>query len=221
MGEMFEKWNYSPHQLAGVSCEHCHGGDSEAMDKQKAHQDCFFGDESKEMTSPRNINKVCGDCHEDVYEAFQKSNHFKSVKEEALRPHCGNCHYGQEGRIINHSQIGDFCRNCHKMSQKEDQFFMTYGTNNFLHFSERTRKSIAIAEKMLRYQLASKKRTVPEEDLQLAKELVGISQNSFAASTIRWHQFEGKEISRFSKKAYYLAQAAIDLLLPRKKEKER
>ena len=214
--KMYLKWDNSPHEKAGVFCNDCHGGDPLSSDKLVAHKSANFGEPALEKMSPKNINEVCGNCHLQVYREFRKSVHGENQESGHLAPTCGDCHYELQGRTIAHSQLNDFCGKCHRMTGKEASFFLAFDAVRYKELSDETRKTIETARKMLDYQLALKKKTISEDNIALAGKLLTISEVSLHNAATSWHRFQAEEIHQQSERAYYLAQTAIDLLLPEK-----
>ncbi|MBF0274579.1 MAG: hypothetical protein HQK84_05040 [Nitrospinae bacterium] len=212
---MYLKWQLSPHQKAGVYCNDCHDGDPHSMKKDQAHSE-GKGVDILAKTKPDKVNETCGGCHLDILEEFQKSRHYKNM-DVKKRPTCSTCHYSLEGRIIDHNHIRKLCLDCHQMSVKEDEFLMLLNVEEYKEISEKSRKSVAIAKKMISYQETLKIKTVKESDISLAEELISLSEDIIHEDAIRWHQFDLHNLSSSSRKAYYLGQVAIDLLLPGKK----
>jgi hypothetical protein len=96
----------SIHWRAGVMCDSCHGGDTSAADKQKAHGSDFIA-----RPAGSQALKVCGTCHSQQLTAFKASHHFSEYRP---RLDCTVCHgahtIGAPGRNFSFAYV---CSGCH------------------------------------------------------------------------------------------------------------
>ncbi len=115
--EYFQEWEFSVNRQDGVSCEDCHGGNSEARDKKRAHgTEVSGGLTAGSAVSFENIPSTCGECHDDIYEGFRKSNHFAHLlkkKQEKQGPNCVTCHGSINATVLNVSTVTTACQRCH------------------------------------------------------------------------------------------------------------
>ena len=115
--DYFVRWGDSIHKQEGVSCDDCHGGNPEISDKQKAHDGSLGGAEPTSAVNFRNIPDTCGECHDDIFEGFQKSEHFEHVlreeNEERQGPTCVTCHGAINVATLNVTTVEEICQQCH------------------------------------------------------------------------------------------------------------
>lgn len=106
----YAMWSISMHALFDVTCEKCHGGNSQAPLKKDAHAGL-----SNISISRANTPETCGKCHEPELNEFKSSLHFKKLEsgEEGPAPACITCHQAHSVRVLTASEIEDFCSNCH------------------------------------------------------------------------------------------------------------
>ncbi len=123
LDDCFQLWLDSPHSLAGLSCVHCHGGDPAAEAMNLAHQPP--GDEEMLWsTRKQRINATCGGCHEEIFLAFEESEHdqlLKSSGQEEERPTCITCHGGMAAGRIPSSEVAALCLPCHEPQEGQTE----------------------------------------------------------------------------------------------------
>lgn len=116
--DYWQEWVGSPHDLAGLSCTACHGGDPAKADKAEAHKGIKPQSDPESPFNFRNIPKTCGDCHRPVLERFEKSRHFASLKSGGRGPNCITCHGALNAKVYSTSIIERACANCHNAKTK-------------------------------------------------------------------------------------------------------
>jgi hypothetical protein len=93
--DYFQEWSASVHKQEEVSCSDCHGGNPDVDDKDAAHGGDLTGAAATSSVNFRNIPSMCGECHDEMYDAFRKSEHFEHLlakKQEEQGPTCVTCH---------------------------------------------------------------------------------------------------------------------------------
>jgi hypothetical protein len=115
--DYFQEWDVSVHRQEDVSCEDCHGGNSDTRDKKRAHgAEVSGGLTVGSAVSFENIPSTCGECHDDIYEGFRKSNHFahlRKKKQEKQGPNCVTCHGSINATVLNVNTVQKACERCH------------------------------------------------------------------------------------------------------------
>jgi len=115
--DYFLRWGDSIHKQEGVSCDDCHGGNPGASDKKRAHNGGLGGAAATSAVNFRNIPDTCGECHDDIFEGFQKSDHFEHVlleqNEELQGPTCVTCHGAINVATLNVTTVEEICQQCH------------------------------------------------------------------------------------------------------------
>lgn len=118
--DYYSNWKNSSHDLAGVTCTDCHGGNPTKTDKDAAHKDGFSSPRVSEEVFYKEIPRICGSskCHEAVLKNFTESKHFKALVEEGKGPHCATCHGSANAEIYYTSIIAKTCVACHNEETK-------------------------------------------------------------------------------------------------------
>ena len=114
--DYFQKWRVSIHGQEEVSCVDCHGGNSEAAEKDAAHGGDLDSSNFKSAVNFRNIPDTCGVCHDEIYAGFQESKHFEHVlakEQEDQGPTCVTCHGSINVAILNVNTVEETCSRCH------------------------------------------------------------------------------------------------------------
>jgi hypothetical protein len=115
--DYYQDWEISVHREHEVSCEDCHGGNSKARDKDAAHgTEVSGGLTAGSAVSFENIPSTCGNCHEEIYDGFRKSNHFGHIvkkKQEKQGPTCVTCHGSMNTIVLNVNTVKQTCQRCH------------------------------------------------------------------------------------------------------------
>ena len=115
--EYFQNWQLSLHRIEGVNCVDCHGGNPKAKTKENAHGGKAMG--AAEKSSPisyQNIPKTCAKCHDEVFERFRKSEHYKhliSNGQTEQGPNCVTCHGSVNLHVLNVNSVQQVCTQCH------------------------------------------------------------------------------------------------------------
>jgi len=107
-GEEAHAYSKSIHQVAGISCTRCHGGNVSADQKDAAHSGRFVG-----KFQPAQIISTCGSCHSSELALFKTSKHFPGAAGIA-RLDCAQCHgahnVGSPARDFSYAY---YCSGCH------------------------------------------------------------------------------------------------------------
>ncbi len=111
----YEQWTKSKHALFNVTCNNCHGGDPSSDIKEKAHVGVARSNESNSTVFYRNVPETCGKCHTNELNEFKNSAHYQRLKALKQAPTCDTCHRPHEFKVLNVSEFGDFCSNCHNI----------------------------------------------------------------------------------------------------------
>jgi len=117
--DYYKTWQDSAHDVAGVKCFDCHGGDPTKTDKDEAHKSHFSSFLSDDSESIKFIPLQCGKCHEEVLMNFMTSKHYKVIKnKKGEGPNCITCHGSMNVGIYEASEIGKSCEVCHNDKTK-------------------------------------------------------------------------------------------------------
>ncbi len=116
--DYYRTWINSTHELEGVTCKDCHGGDPAARDKKKAHKGNFSSLTVMDRFFFEKIPERCGKCHESVLKNFTESKHYKALLKKGTGPHCSTCHGSMNADVYYTSVISRSCENCHNAYTK-------------------------------------------------------------------------------------------------------
>ena len=115
--DYFQNWKLSLHSQEGVSCANCHGGNPKRADKKAAHAKGPMGAAAR--SSPinyRNIPRTCSRCHEQYYDHFRRSAHFRQLTEAKngeAAPNCVTCHGSVNTTVLSVHTVAGACGRCH------------------------------------------------------------------------------------------------------------
>ncbi len=113
VGSEYLDWKSSIHQEHDVTCDLCHGGLPNAMEKDLAHKGVYKSGDPQSTVYYKNVPATCGGCHEDVYQEFIQSNHYRKLEKTGSGPTCGTCHGSRATWIVTPQNIKTICSNCH------------------------------------------------------------------------------------------------------------
>jgi hypothetical protein len=114
--DYFKNWQISVHAQEKVTCFDCHGGKADVADKNGAHGAGVGESEKKSAVNFKNIPHTCGQCHEEILDAYRESNHFEHLiakKEEKQGPNCVTCHGSMSTSIPDVTTVEEACARCH------------------------------------------------------------------------------------------------------------
>ena len=109
----YQRYLKSPHQLAGVQCNNCHGGNASAHSAQEAHIGVSPMNDKNSTLNYLQQPETCGLCHKEKQAQFIQSKHFAALTEQRTAPTCTTCHPAMLGRPELRSIVLNACRNCH------------------------------------------------------------------------------------------------------------
>lgn len=110
----FYDWLGSRHEVAGVSCEKCHGGDPAVADARKSHAGVKSPGVEGSPLHPKTLAITCGACHQEVTAVFTRSAHSRKLEESGDAPSCTTCHQHMATAVINWPPATvKLCASCH------------------------------------------------------------------------------------------------------------
>lgn len=111
--DYYKNWKDSVHEIEGVTCTDCHGGNSDEHDKKAAHSGDFSSLTSIDSASFKKIPERCGECHYKILMIFEESDHYKTLIEKGSGPNCSTCHGSVNANVYYTSVISRACEDCH------------------------------------------------------------------------------------------------------------
>ncbi len=104
-----QDWKASWHYQNDVSCDDCHGGDSEDATMAMSHKRSFIG-----KPADKDIPEFCGKCHIGILKNYVESGHGKSHKITGEGPTCVTCHGSHNIQKVDINIINSQrCSQCH------------------------------------------------------------------------------------------------------------
>ncbi len=112
-GHGFAAWRGSPHSLAGVTCEQCHGGDPSATEASAAHRGVYRSSDTASSVYFARIPDTCGRCHASEAGYFRSSMHYARLRSDGRGPNCVTCHGSMATTILTPERVLATCSACH------------------------------------------------------------------------------------------------------------
>jgi formate-dependent nitrite reductase cytochrome c552 subunit len=122
--EYYRDWETSIHGQEEVTCSDCHGGDPETLDARQAHAEFQGENEARDALGFSKVHEVCGDCHDEIMDAYRESTHYAKLKEqkkgERHGPTCVTCHNSMNTLTLDVTTVEAACARCHNEETKID-----------------------------------------------------------------------------------------------------
>jgi hypothetical protein len=120
LNEYYQQFLKSPHKLAGVTCDDCHGGNARASSAKKAHVGVLPMSDKDSTVHYQKQPETCGQCHADKRRQFIKSKHYAALMDQRAAPTCTTCHPAMSRRPELRKIVLHACRNCHGVGNSEN-----------------------------------------------------------------------------------------------------
>ena len=118
--EYYQQYLVSPHKLADVTCDDCHGGNPNANSAQQAHVGVLPMSDINSTVYYQKQPETCGQCHRDKRRQFVQSKHYAALMDHRAAPTCTTCHPAMSRRPELRNIVLNACRNCHSEGNKEN-----------------------------------------------------------------------------------------------------
>jgi hypothetical protein len=176
LGHSFEEWRASGHARAGVTCEKCHGGNSESKIAQEAHAGVLPASNADSLVHAQRIPETCGTCHAKELAAYAETVHAKSLKERGQGASCFTCHGSMATSLPSPAQMSERCAVCHKQPiEARAALSMLAAVKIQLHKTKRTLEGARASD--------------PEWHAGALQRLHGLERD-YADVQLRWHRFD-------------------------------
>lgn len=179
----YEQWIKSKHALFNVTCDNCHGGDAGSDIKEKAHIGIARSSESNSTVFYRNVPETCGKCHTKELNEFKNSAHYQRLKALKQAPTCDTCHQPHEFKVLNVSEFGDLCSQCHNPDMRIAPSDAPDKAITALENAETLKNEIKKAESAIK--LAKQQ----EKDVSLAQKDLDTAASIRDNLPVLWHGF--------------------------------
>ena len=191
--DYFRDWQLSTHEQHDVSCSDCHGGNPEIAGKKGAHGGEVGEEGRNNAVNFRNIPDTCGQCHDEILDAYLGSNHFKHLvkaKQEKQGPNCVTCHGSMNTTVLDVTTVKAACARCHNEK-----------TENKPEIPDEARVILNKFLSIDRFNRYLSVRLKPEEKTSILND----ADARIHALAVIWHSFDLKKIERET-------QALVDLM---------
>jgi len=118
--EYYQQYLVSPHKLAGVTCDDCHGGDASANSPTQGHAGVLPMSDKNSTVHYKKQPETCGQCHSDKRAQFVQSKHYAALMGQRAAPTCTTCHPAMSRRPEFRLIVLNACRNCHGEGNSEN-----------------------------------------------------------------------------------------------------
>jgi hypothetical protein len=178
----YEQWSNSKHALFNVTCDNCHGGNSNSDVKEIAHIGVLRSSEPNSSIFYRNVPDTCGKCHKDELNQFKDSKHYQNLKALKQAPSCDTCHMPHEFKVLNATEFQDLCSTCHNIDMKIAPEIPEQAVNAIKN-ADKLKNEIRIADAAIKQaKQQGKDVTAAQKELETA---ISIRDNL----PILWHSF--------------------------------
>jgi hypothetical protein len=119
--EYYRDWERSIHGQEEVTCFDCHGGDPEVSDARAAHAEFAGEKKSGSAVGFSSVHETCGDCHDEILEAYRESEHYAKLKQKKGKRHgptCVTCHRSMNTQTLDVTTVEAACARCHNEETK-------------------------------------------------------------------------------------------------------
>jgi hypothetical protein len=113
VGAKSHSWTGSVHQMHGVTCDKCHGGNPRASEQKAAHAGVLGSSNHGSPVYFKNIPSTCGKCHGAEYYKFTQSRHYTMLESAGRGPECVTCHGSMVTSVLKPDTIAAVCGQCH------------------------------------------------------------------------------------------------------------
>lgn len=196
IGAKAHGWKGSVHEMHGVTCDKCHGGDPSASTEAEAHKGVLGSSNPESRVYYKNVPETCGQCHGAELFEFRKSLHYRNLESTGKGPECVTCHGSMIVTVLTPGDIAAVCERCHNRTglAHATPYIPQYAKAVLL--SLREGMALANADEML-YR--------PAKDSVEASILTG-ARIALHSAMLDWHRFDLKTITGHLQKAYDLLE---------------
>lgn len=204
----YYEWQNSRHQLRGVGCDKCHGGNPATNDPKRAHVGVLSVDDPRSALHYRNQPETCGQCHQNVVQAFVQSEHYQKLKGLGLGASCNTCHAHMATQVLySPKATAELCARCHDtVNYLTPRPEIPQGANNTMQAFQRAEAVINWAMLLL---AEAQKRGLDSKseqaELQAAKAALKQAQ-------INWHAFKLDVVRKQADDAFFKGTKVRDAL---------
>ncbi len=113
VGAKSHSWSGSIHEKKGVTCDACHGGNSQATDQKEAHTGVLGSADAQSKVYFKNVPLTCGKCHGAEFYKFTQSRHYRILQSTGKGPECVTCHGSMVTTVLKPDTVAAVCEQCH------------------------------------------------------------------------------------------------------------
>ena len=189
-GVKSHSWAGSVHQKHGVTCDKCHGGDPEVVEKKEAHAGVFNSRDPQSSVYFKNIPSTCGACHGVEYYKFKQSQHYRMLETSGRGPECVTCHGSMVTRILSPDNLASVCEQCH--NERMD----------IRPYIPQKAKAVLLLLRESQELLDAIVKLHPVDAGTMEAERMSAAQTSLHSAKLEWHKFDLDAIIDYLQEMY-------------------
>lgn len=204
----FYEWQNSRHQMRGIGCDKCHGGNPATHDPKRAHVGVLNVDDPRSALHYRNQPETCGKCHQKVVNAFVQSEHYQKLKGLGLGASCNTCHAHMATQVLySPKATADLCARCHDtINYLTPRPEIPQRANNTMQAFQRANAVINWAMLLL---AKVQKRGL---DAKVEQAELKATQETLKQAQINWHAFKLEAVRKQADEAFFKGTKIRDAL---------
>lgn len=201
----FAEWQKSIHAKRGLSCNVCHGGNTQTDEKAAAHQGIVHSSDPSSRIYFDKIPETCGSCHTKELKGFKESVHYKELESTGRGPNCVTCHGSMATRLMTPREMESICTLCHRRPTQAYAALLTL---------QSSQKLLTQLEEQLK-QMQGQPADVAGQIADLDK-----ARQSYRDALVTWHTFDMSKVSAQARTINQTIRNAMHELELKKVKKE-
>ncbi len=185
-------WKGSVHQMHGVTCDKCHGGNPNAAKKEAAHKGVLGSSNPESRVYFKNVPSTCGECHGAEEFKFKQSLHYRNLEKTGKGPECVTCHGSMIITVLTPADMAAVCGMCHSKTG------MAHATPDIPQYAKAVLLSLREGSALIN---ADEELYHPAKGSPEASALTD-ARIALHSAKLDWHRFDLETITRHLLKAY-------------------
>ena len=192
VGAKSHGWKGSVHEMRGVTCDKCHGGNPNAANKADAHKGVLGSSNPNSKVYYRNIPSTCGKCHGAEEFKFKQSVHYRRLEAIGNGPDCVTCHGSMKTILLTPDDMAAVCARCHNSTGalSTSAYIPRYAKAVLLSLREGS--ALVSADEKLYHPAKGSGAAAALNDARIALH----------SAKLDWHRFDLETITRHMQNAY-------------------
>lgn len=201
------QWSDSIHAKYFVTCDQCHGGNSDAITEKDAHIGILNNSDNNSDIYFKNIPDTCGKCHKVELDNFKNTMHYQRLKAESVAPSCVTCHQPHTFKVPAASDIVKLCSVCHNQKSMPYLATVPVDAQNALN------KANELNEMIIRTQESIKHEKFVGHDIGSAQTRLDSATSIMNDIPSMWHKFDLKNFDQQIQLGMNSVEIAQNLLI--------